>query len=449
MGYALKKLGLSLLLSSAIALPAAAVDLKGAYQAAIAYDAELLAAKSSLEQYEEGVPVARAALLPQLSYSTQTNKADTNTNYLNYPARPNYDSGRYDSRSSGLSFRQTLFRMPSWYALKGAKAQAEASEENYQLEMQHAGLRVASTYLEVLAAREGIALAKEQTKSMEAWLTLAEKYFKAGRSTRIDIEDARSRRDMAKARQTEANMLLFAAAKNFEVVSGILAEKIPETNPRKLNPDLMLVDNKEQWLQRIEDSSPEIQSLRKQLEAAKANVAQSWSGHLPTVDLVAAHQFGESDTVNTIGTATTTGYVGVQVNIPLLSGGGVMAQTRQAQAREEQIRQTLESTRRKTLAEGNRLYLAIYQGVEQVQALNQAVLSAEQAVFGEKKAIQAGTRTLVDALDAERRLFESMRDQAVAIYSLANNRLKFLALAGVVDIDAIETVSVWLVSAKI
>ena len=91
----------------------------------------------------------------------------------------------------------------------------------------------------------------------------------------------------------------------------------------------------------------------------------------------------------------------------------------------------------------------IEQGIEQVQALQQAVKSAEQAVIGEKKGVQAGTRTFVDALDAERRLYEAIRDHALAAYTLANNRIKFLAQAGVVDIEAIEKVSVWLASAKL
>ncbi len=448
MSCSLKHFGLAVLLVGITATPAIAVDLESAYRAALIYDAELLAAKAGMEESLEGVPIARAALLPQLSYSTQRNKSDTTTEYLN-TKRPNYESGRYDSQSSTLSFRQALFRKPAWDALQGAKAQAGASEAIYSRETQNLGLRLVSSYLEVLATRESLKLAQNHTASMDAWLSLAERYVKAGRGTRIDVEDARSRRDMSRAKETEANMLLFAAYRNFEVVSGIDAEKIPNTNPQLLNPDQMLVGDKEQWLQRIEDSNPDILSLRKQLEATQAGVAQARGGHYPTLDLVASRQFSESDTINTIGTASTSTYVGVQMNIPLISGGGVIAQTSQAQAKEERVRQGLESTRRKTLAEGNRLYLAIEQGVEQVMALRQAVKSGEQAVAGEKKAILAGTRTIVDALDTERRLFESMRDYALAIYLLANNRMKFLALSGTVDGDAIETVSVWLASAKL
>ena len=448
MFFHFKHSGWLMLLGTLAVSSATAVDLKTAYQAAILYDAELLAAKASMEEYEEGVPAARAALLPQLGYSTQRNKAETTTEYLR-TRRPDSESGRYDSRSSSLTFRQALFRKPAWDALQGAKAQAEAAKDNYQFEMQHAGLRVAAAYLEVLSAREGVSLARNQLRAMEAWLGLAERYFMAGRGTRVDVEDARSRRDMAKAKETEANQFLLTASRNFEVVSGIRAEKIEETNPRALNPELMRVKEKDQWLQRIEDNSPEIQSLRNQLLAAAANVRQAWGGHLPTVDLVAARQFSESDTVNSIGSASTTDYVGIQVNVPLISGGGVIAQTRLAQAREERVRQTLESARRKTIAEGSRLYSAVEQGIEQVQALNQAIASAQEAVQGEKKAVMAGTRTFVDALDAERRLFESMREQALSVYSLANNRLKFLALAGVVDVDTVEEVSIWLASAKL
>ena len=70
MGRLISRLGLIALLSAATAMPAVAVDLKSAYLAALVYDAELLAAKAGLEESEEGVPVARAALLPQLAYTT-------------------------------------------------------------------------------------------------------------------------------------------------------------------------------------------------------------------------------------------------------------------------------------------------------------------------------------------------------------------------------------------
>lgn len=442
-----RNLGLVFLLMSVIVAPVAAVDLKTAWLAAMDYDAELLASKASQEEAQEGVPVARSALLPQLGYTWQSNRSETTTTYLN-SARSSVDSGRYKSGSSSFNLRQPIFRKQAWDAYQGAQAQARAAEAGYQGDFQHAGVRLAAAYLDVLSARSAVALAEKQTASTGAWLSLAEESFKTGRGTRTDVADARSRRDIAKAKETEAQMQLSAAGKNFDVVSGINPGTIPETDPVRLNPEILTISDREQWMQRIEDASPEVRSLREQLEAAHSNVAQMRSGHLPTVDFVAARQRSESDSNTSIGVAYDTNYYGVQVNVPIFNGGGVSAQTRQALAKEERVRQTLEATRRKTLAEGNRLYLAVLQGIEQVQALNMAVSSSEQAVLGEKKGMQAGTRTIVDALEAERKLYESMRDQAFAVYALGGNYLKFLALSGAIDIESIEKVSTWLNSAK-
>ena len=439
---------LSVVLSLLLCSQAQALDLKTAFETAMTYDAELLAAQSARDEVVEGVGVARAPLLPQVNYSYQRNKAETLTHYIDSKLADN-DSGRYNSGSANFTIRQALFRLPAWYAFKGAQVQAEASEETFRFEGQRAGMRAASHYFEVLSARATLEQVQSHLQSMEAWLELAEKAFKAGRGTRTDIEDARSRRDLAKAKETEARMLLSAAGESFQVVTGLDAEGIDDATAFRLDEEgARLAGAREEWLQRVEETNPELQALRKQLEATELSVSQMRSGHLPTLDLVAAEQRGRSETHTTVGSQYTTDYVGVQVNIPLFSGGSTSAQTSQARARAERVRQTLESTRRKALAEASRLLLAVEQGIELVQALRQAVLSAEDATVGEKKGLQAGTRTLVDVLDAERRLAEARREQAVSMFALANNRLKFLALSGGVNQESIGAMNGWLATAR-
>ena len=105
MGCTMKRWSWAVLLSFATAAPAMALDLKSAYQAAMIYDADLLAAKSANDEAQEGVPNARASLLPQLSYSLGKNSVTTLTHYLKGP-NPDANSGRYDSQSSSLVLRQ-------------------------------------------------------------------------------------------------------------------------------------------------------------------------------------------------------------------------------------------------------------------------------------------------------------------------------------------------------
>ncbi|WP_153110554.1 TolC family outer membrane protein [Propionivibrio limicola] len=443
-----RKTALAAALATLLAGPAHALDLKTAYESALVYDAEYLAARSARDEATEGVPVARAALLPQLSYYYQTNRAKTDTHYIE-SARPDTESGHYDSGSSAVSLRQALVRMPAWYSLQAAKASAGAADETFRNDTQRVGMRAVTAFLAVLAARETLEQTENHLKAMEAWLILAEKAFAAGRGTRTDIEDARARRDLSRAKVAETRMQLSAAEHNFEVIVGQQGQVVDRTDPLLLAPDLLRIGGlKDEWLQKIEDSNPEIESLRKQLEGAQATVAQMRSGHLPTIDLVATRQNSISDTNNSVGVEYTTTYVGVRVDVPLINGGGTTAQTSQARARKEKIQQTYESTRRKVLAEANRLLLAVDQGIEQTHALRQSIASAEQALIGEKKGLQAGTRTFVDVLDAERRYHEARRDHATAIFELANNRFKFLALAGGIEGESVESLNAWLIKGR-
>lgn len=91
-------------------------------------------------------------MLPQINYSYQRNRAETLTHYIDSNA-PDSETGRYNSGSSSFSIRQAVFRLPAWYAYKGAQAQAAASEETLRLEGQRAGMRATANYFEVLSAR--------------------------------------------------------------------------------------------------------------------------------------------------------------------------------------------------------------------------------------------------------------------------------------------------------
>src|SRR3546814_8703323 len=65
------------------------------------------------------------------------------------------------------------------------------------------------------------------------------------------------------------------------------------------------------------------------VEAAAAQVDQQRAGGLPTVAAFARHRTSDSDGENLIGQHFRTATVGIQVRVPLYSGGGVAASTTQ------------------------------------------------------------------------------------------------------------------------
>ena len=90
----------------------------------------------------------------------------------------------------------------------------------------------------------------------------------------------------------------------------------------------------------------------------------------------------------------------------------------------------LEATRRDLGLRLHREYRGVTEGVAKVGALEQAVRSAEQLVKSTRRSFEAGSRTLVDILNAEQQLQSTRRDLAQARYLYLISRVRLQALAG-------------------
>lgn len=144
------------------------------------------------------------------------------------------------------------------------------------------------------------------------------------------------------------------------------------------------------WIARAKNASPELQALRAQGEAARLEVQKTESGHLPTLDAVAGWSRSDSDSVTARYEQKT---FGLQLNIPLYSGGAVNSQVRQALATQERAREALEGARRELGVRLHQEFRAMTEGVLRIRAPEQAVRSAQQALLSNQKSFQAGGRT--------------------------------------------------------
>jgi outer membrane protein TolC len=79
-----------------------------------------------------------------------------------------------------------------------------------------------------------------------------------------------------------------------------------------------------------------------------------------------------------------------------------------------------------------------------VRALEQAVRSAATAVESSRRSFQAGSRTLVDILNAQGQYAGAQRDLAEARYNYLLSRIRLRALAGEADVGVIDEANGWL-----
>jgi outer membrane protein/protease secretion system outer membrane protein len=157
------------------------------------------------------------------------------------------------------------------------------------------------------------------------------------------------------------------------------------------------------------------------------------AGHLPTVDLVAQVQRSRSENTISPQSSFQNRSVGIQVNVPIYSGGFVNSVTRQASAELERLDESLQAMRLDIGVRVHREYRGVVEGIARVEALEAAVRSAEVALDSARKSVTAGVRTQVDVLNADQQLWQARRDLSESRYGMLAALVRLRALAGESD----------------
>jgi outer membrane protein len=176
------------------------------------------------------------------------------------------------------------------------------------------------------------------------------------------------------------------------------------------------------------------EAVRLQRNAARSN-------HMPTVDLIASYTDSRQDSMET---GSTTTAVGVQISVPLLAGGSLYGQSKQAALNYAAADYDLEKQRREVKQSIRSLYHKVRTDVLNIKARKQAIKSAKSALDATETGYKVGTRNIVEVLDAQRNLYQAQRDYANARYDYIINLLNLKFFAGTLNEQDIQMLNTWL-----
>ncbi|MEZ0307232.1 MAG: TolC family outer membrane protein, partial [Ramlibacter sp.] len=430
--------------SAAASAPQGGMTLSQAYQAAMEQDAVIRAARAAADSKRERLPQALSQLLPNVQASAGRNKnhlVSTTPNPLT--GNPFESEDRYTSSNRALTIRQPIFRPYQLADYQQAKAQVDDANAALDKETQNLAVRVAGAFMEALLAQDQLALVLAQKASFTTQVETAKKRFTGGAGVRTDIDEAQARLDMAIATEVEARQNVEYTRRQLQVLVNVPVTQLAALDPARMQLSGPTPGRLEDWTERAELSSPELRSLRAQREAARREIDKARAGHLPTLDAVAQWSVSNSENVTRLNSTYDTKSVGLQLNVPIFAGGYVNSQTRAAIAELERSEQALEATRRDLGLRVEKEFRGITEGVLRVKALEQAVRSADVMVTSSRRSFEAGSRILVDILNAEQQRANAMRDLAQARYLYMISRIRLRALAGEADFEAIAEVNGW------
>jgi len=417
---------------------ACAMSLTQAYEAALRNDAQFKMAEAERDAGAEAKILGRSALLPQVqgNYSRNKNRADlTQRDIL---GRPNLSHPEYLSGTTSVQLRQPLFSLDAYARYKQGQAQSSSSEAIFDLRRQELVLRVVGTYTDALFASEQVRLATAQRDTLSEQAKVNDRMFVKGEGTRTDQLETQARLDVAEASLLEAQDNLTTA---LATLSEVVGEEVKQLDMLGPNFPIMPMPEGgfEGWKELALSRNPDLVARKYNIEAARQEVNKQRSGHFPRVDFVASYSKADAETLNTYTQESTSRAVGVQVTIPIYSGGAVSAATRQASANQIRAKADLDAAVDRVLVDLRKQYSAAISSVSRIQALEKAVASGKLLMKATTESIKGGVRINLDLLNAQQQLFVSERDLAQARYNYLLSLLRLRAAAGTLSQDDVTT----------
>ena len=431
----------TILIGLLLPLAAGAQSLQQVYGDARGYDAQFAAARFALLAGLEKLPQGRALILPTLNLAANATFTRLDLDSKNDVLLPPFTR---DFRTLGytLTLTQPVYRPQNWIQYEQAEVQVKQAEAIFGQAGQDLILRVAVAYFDVLAAQDTLALVRAQKAAIGEQLAQAKRNFEVGTATITDTHEAQARYDLTVAQEIAAQNDVDTRNRALQQLTG---KEYGTLQP--LRPDVKLSppnpNNMQTWVDIAEKSSYPVQIQEATAQIAELEAKRTRAAHRPTVDLVVTHgltnQTGSSTVA--VGSDITGSTLGLQLAWPLYAGGAITSREREAAANYERSRQDLENARRSSALTTRQSFLAVANGIAQINALEQALVSSQSALDSNKLGCEVGVRINIDVLNAQQQLFSTRRDLAVARYNTITNHLRLKSAAGSLGENDLEEVN--------
>jgi outer membrane protein len=426
------------------AFAAQALDLVGAYEQALRHDPTKLAADEALAAGREKAVQGDSLLKPRVSVQAGLGRLDDRMSGNRVPGVAEHSSGTV--RQASLQLAQPLYDATARAEKKQLHQQTKLAETEFNQAQQGLAQRVAEVYFGVLQAQEALRVTLAEKAAIGMQRERAQARFDVGRGKITDLQEAQARYDQILTKEINARSTLELRRAQFEENTGAQAESLATLAAGQAaqppEPDNLLA-----WQLRGEDQSTAVQAQRSQLEIADAEIAKYRLSGRPSLYAVASYTArGQSGDLSPMVAPSNdrNGYVGLQFNMPLYSGGGLDSKERESMARRREAEQVLASAKRDVRLQVQDAYLAVRTGVSRIATAEQSLVSARTALEATSLGRDVGTRTELDVLDAQQRAFAADFDLVQARLDYLYGRVRLAVAAGELGEAELRVVNGWL-----
>ncbi len=408
-------------------------------------DPAFLIAQDNYQVAQERFNIASSALRPQLNISGTSARnhrrylaKGVSESFFEPLAEPTTDSQTFNSNNVQINLTQALWR----HAERIASAQADLVKlqgENQVLAAeQDLFVRFLQAWFDAMSARDNIHFTAKQSAAALKLRSQTTRAAEIELASEAELEDALARHEKALAEEVAAAADEEAKISALEQIIGSIQHFTSPLLTEQPPMDDFLDNPLSHWLDLAETSNPAITAATYGVHAANEEISKQRAGHEPTLDITGSYGYtsqGAGTTPTQQGYTNAQGTIGLQLNIPIFSGGGQSAKVREAISLRGKATQELESARRGVRSTCKQAWFGIQSGIARHKAATYAVKSATTNLQAATSGQARELKTELDVLQATQQVYGALRDLQNARYDIMLNKIKLKATAGQLTMD--------------
>ena len=430
------------------------LDLISLYQEALRNDSLLSSARFQNQAAQELVKQGKSLFLPSIKMNASFDKKNNERKFLT-SSLPSNDllSGKkanYKTYDYGVTLRQPLFNYSAYAEYKKIIAQTNLADKQLIKAQQDLIFRISKAYFETLLAKDQVDLFQLQRAAIQEQLSKAEAQFEAGLISVTDINEAKTKKTLIEAQQISAIQKLKIKKREIQIITGKLPSKLTPLNPFITFTEIDNLAN--DWITIAQENNLELQIKKDEIKIAESEIDSRRSGHYPTIDAIASRSRNWDKGGYPYGTTKNEGMrsysdaIGVEISIPIFSGGMTSSRVREAVLLKSKLEHDVEYLRRGIDLKVRDYYLSLQTNFAEIKAYQQAMNASALQLESTQLGFQEGLRNSVEVLDAQQMLFNAKLNIKESRYNYIMNFINLKLSVGMLSIADLDEINKYLMA---
>ncbi len=341
-------------------------------------------------------------------------------------------SNDYGEVSVSLNLTQDIINYSKYYDIKGAEQRIKTAESNLVNARRKVLLELGLSWAAYWKAAGQITINGDNLKILDRYRRNSQERYDAGELTVTDVRLAKTRyqaalsqksrflRELFRSRKTLGEIIKMPVPDNV-VLYEMSMEKIPFPEPAA-----------------AVNGHPAVQPLIDELAAVEFDIKRQRAGHLPTLELVSSYEYqfeGEHDSDRY---PHTEGNLGLEVNIPIYSGGSVTHGVSAAIREKQRLQIRLAQLKDEIIRDMESDKYELEQNLAEIEISRRQMEYAEETLDGMNEEYELGTRTSTDVFLSQADMINSRLEMIVVREERAGLLMRYLYSIGKLNLQTLR-----------